>query len=186
MLIYSPPTPSQRPWLDAGYGAFAQGRPGGLKVEALARQVGKSKSSFYHLFADLEIFTTALLDWHLDRVRAFAVQERACRQLDPDLLELLLASKVDLFFHRQLRIARAVEPFATYLVRADACVGEAFLGIWAEVVGLSGRPHLPRQLYDLAIENFYLRLTEAEFGRPWLLAFFAEVRRLVAGLQRPV
>ncbi|MEM7514864.1 MAG: TetR/AcrR family transcriptional regulator, partial [Bacteroidota bacterium] len=52
------------PWLKAGYDIFSQEGPGGLKVERLARIVGKSKSSFYHHFADLEIYTSFLLEYH--------------------------------------------------------------------------------------------------------------------------
>lgn len=186
-MPYQPPSPSQRPWLEAGYALFAQAGPGGLKIEVLARQVGKSKSSFYHLFADLEIFTAALLDLHLSRAHRLAERERQCRQLDPDLLDLLLASKTDLLFHRQLRIARATEPFASCLQRADALVEDAFLGLWSHIVGLTDRaPSIPRQLYDLAIENFYLRLTDAQFTRAWLLAYFAELQLLVTGLKRSV
>jgi AcrR family transcriptional regulator len=45
----------KQPWINHGYRTFAYEGPTGLKVERLARQVGKSKSSFYHLFADLDI-----------------------------------------------------------------------------------------------------------------------------------
>lgn len=36
-----------------------------MKVERLAKAVGKNKSSFYHFFADLEVFTDFLLKYHL-------------------------------------------------------------------------------------------------------------------------
>ena len=44
------------PLLEVGYTIFSNEGPQGLKIEALAREVGKSKSSFYHCFADLDIF----------------------------------------------------------------------------------------------------------------------------------
>ena len=44
------------PWLEVGYAIFSNEGPKGLKIEVLAREVGKSKSSFYHCFADLDIF----------------------------------------------------------------------------------------------------------------------------------
>lgn len=52
------------PWVEAGYQLFAEHGPKGLKVEVIARHVKKSKSSFYHHFSDLEVFTEELLFFH--------------------------------------------------------------------------------------------------------------------------
>lgn len=60
---------TQQPWITQGYATFAAEGPAGLKVERLAKNIGKNKSSFYHHFADLEIFTTILLKVHLPLVR---------------------------------------------------------------------------------------------------------------------
>ena len=46
----------EKKWLEVGYRCFADRGPNGLKVERLSKKVGKNKSSFYHLFADLEVF----------------------------------------------------------------------------------------------------------------------------------
>ncbi len=54
-------------WINAGYQIFAYEGPNGLKVERLAKAVGKNKSSFYHLFGDLEIFIDHLLKHHQHR-----------------------------------------------------------------------------------------------------------------------
>ena len=61
----------KQPWIEIGYKTFAKLGPDGLKIEALARAVGKSKSSFYHLFATLEIFQRALLIHHLELIDFF-------------------------------------------------------------------------------------------------------------------
>ncbi|MBK7866156.1 MAG: TetR/AcrR family transcriptional regulator [Ignavibacteriales bacterium] len=55
------------PWILAGYKMFWQQGVNEIKIEALAREVKKNKSSFYHLFADLNIFIEHLLDYHLSR-----------------------------------------------------------------------------------------------------------------------
>jgi len=52
-------------WITKGYRSFAYEGPNGLKVERLSNDVGKNKSSFYHLFGDLEIFQDNLLTYHL-------------------------------------------------------------------------------------------------------------------------
>jgi hypothetical protein len=97
---------------------------------------------------------------------------------------LLLGSQTDLLFHRQLRIARATEPFAACLALADTHVGEAFLRLWATAMGLPGRLTVSRQLYELTVENFYLRLpADDRFDRAWLVACVTEVQQLGAGLR---
>ena len=48
---------SKEIWIKKGYEIFAISGQNGLKIEPLAKTVGKSKSSFYHHFTDLELFT---------------------------------------------------------------------------------------------------------------------------------
>ena len=75
---------NELPWIEAGYELFAAQGPDGLRVETLARKVGISKSSFYHHFADIDVFTERLLEWHLDRAVEIAGRARDCRTFDPD------------------------------------------------------------------------------------------------------
>jgi hypothetical protein len=65
-------------WIEKGYKIFAYEGPMGLKIERLAKIVGKNKSCFYHLFADLQVFTSVLLDYHLQQAKIVALKESAC------------------------------------------------------------------------------------------------------------
>ena len=47
-------------WIKTGYEVFATSGSGNLRIESLAQKVGISKSSFYHYFADIEVFTQLL------------------------------------------------------------------------------------------------------------------------------
>jgi AcrR family transcriptional regulator len=96
----------KHPWISIGYEIFANEGPMGLKVEVISRKVQKNKSSFYHHFADIDCFTEELLDFHLERVKVIADQERACESIDPALIKLLVEVKQDLLFNRQLRVNR--------------------------------------------------------------------------------
>jgi len=49
-------TESLEIWIKAGYETFALTGLSSLKIEPLAKKVGKNKSSFYHYFADIELF----------------------------------------------------------------------------------------------------------------------------------
>ncbi|GAB4420779.1 MAG: hypothetical protein OHK0039_34810 [Bacteroidia bacterium] len=172
-----------QPWITAGYRRFALEGPTGLKVEVLARDVHKSKSSFYHHFADLEVFTSLLLDHHLAQTRIIATRERQCKTLVPELLHLLLEYKIDLFFSRQLRIHRNLPTYKACFVRANEEIGDAFLDVWAGAIGLEGKTALARHVLSLVLENFYLQLTPETLSYEWLLTYFADIRHLVDGLK---
>lgn len=62
-------------WLQLGYELFATKGPKELKIEILAKKVGKSKSSFYHFFADLELFVEELLKYHIEQSYTIAKKE---------------------------------------------------------------------------------------------------------------
>jgi AcrR family transcriptional regulator len=167
------------PWIQAGYETFSLEGPQGLKVEALARAVQKNKSSFYHLFADVEVFTESLLQHHLERGIVVAQKAQLCRTMVPDMLHLLLEVKQDILFNRQLRIHRDIPKFRTCFEKANGQVVEAFSSIWAEALNLSANSHLARIILNLTIENFYLRVTAETLTYDWLMAYLYEIQFMV-------
>lgn len=172
------------PWIEVGYHVFATEGPGGLKVEVIAREVGKSKSSFYHHFADMEVFTYLLLDYHQTQARRLAALEKACASIDPELIAVLVDNRIDLLFSRQLRVHREVEIYRSCFEQSNAEVAEAFMELWAKELGLEGRMALARDFFFHALENFYLRITPEDLNEQWLRAYFAESKQLVAQFLR--
>jgi AcrR family transcriptional regulator len=148
-------------------------------VEVIARQVNKSKSSFYHHFADLEVFTEILLNHHLEKAKAIAEREKFCKNVVPDLLNLLLEIREDLLFNRQLRINRNIIQFKACFEKSSQEVGEAILGIWAEALGLRANSDLARIVLKLSLENFYLQITEETLTYEWLLNYVRELQTMV-------
>ncbi|MBX2870786.1 MAG: TetR/AcrR family transcriptional regulator [Saprospiraceae bacterium] len=174
----------ERPWILVGYSLFAEKGPTGLQVQVMAREVQKSKSSFYHLFADLDVFTEVLLEYHLERSKVIAHKETFCQNLVPDLVNLLLEVKEDLLFNRQLRIHRDKANFSYFLEQSDAVVQDSFYKVWARDIGLEEKPQLARDVFALALENFYLQLTEQNLNYAWLTQYFQELRTLVKQFKR--
>ena len=72
---------SKEIWIKKGYEIFAISGQNGLKIEPLAKTVGKSKSSFYHHFTDLELFTDYLLKHHIKQSYLIAKKERQANNL---------------------------------------------------------------------------------------------------------
>ena len=170
-------------WLLAAYRLFAHEGPKGLKIEVLAREVGKSKSPFYHHFADLEVFTELLLRYHLDRARLIAKQEAACQNVVPDLVNVLVEVKQDLLFNRQLRVYRDIPAFRQCFEAASEKVGGAIAQIWADMLGLADDSALAQVVLKLSFENFCLQITEETLTYEWLLRYVQELREMVRALQ---
>jgi len=142
---------NKQPWILVGYHLFAQEGPKGLKIEVIARQVNKSKSSFYHHFADLEVFTQILLEHHLERAKIIVNKERLCKNVVPDLLHLLVEVKPNLLFNRQLRINRNISYYNQCFEKASREVGETILGIWAEALNLGNDSNLAHMVLNLSL-----------------------------------
>ena len=176
-------TSHTQPWITAGYELFAAEGPQGLKVERMAQTVGISKSSFYHHFADLEVFTEFLLKQHLDRSKEIAELERRCKNVIPELVEVILSVKLDLFFNRQLRIHRNVPQFKACFEASSQEVGEAIIGIWAEALGLQDNSHLAQMVLALSMENFYLQITPQTLTYEWLEEYVLGLQHMVAAFK---
>jgi AcrR family transcriptional regulator len=173
----------KQPWILIGYEIFAKEGPKGLKVEVIARKVQKSKSSFYHLFADIDCFVEVLLSYHLERSSIIAENEKRCKNVNPELLNLLIDVKQDLLFNRQLRIHRNIPEFKQCFEKSSRDVAEAILGIWAEMLGLHNNVNLAEIVLNLSIENFYLQITEETLTLEWLANYINDLQLMVKGFQ---
>ncbi len=171
------------PWLQEGYATVAADGPLALRVEPLARAVGKNKSSFYHHFADLEVFTEWLLTYHLQRARLMAEKESRCQTID-ELITVILDHKTDLLFHRQLRFHRDRPDFDACLEQTATEVVVAIIPLWSKTLGLDPRAELTEMVLNLSIENFYLQINDHTLNREWLTDYFDQLRHMVDQFRR--
>ncbi|WP_299664480.1 hypothetical protein [uncultured Polaribacter sp.] len=170
-------------WLEKGYNCFAYEGPKGLKVERLSREVGKNKSSFYHLFADLDVFTERLLEFHLSRAKAISKKESAAKN-ENALISIIIEHKIDLLFNRQLRIHRDNQEFKKYLYRINQFSIEGLIPVWKNIISLSENSSLAKMVLHLSLENFYLQITDETLNESWLKAYFADIRKMVLLFQQ--
>jgi AcrR family transcriptional regulator len=177
-------TPVERPWIDAGYAAFALGGPDALKVEQLARQVGISKSSFYHHFADVPVFIERLLAHHLLRADVLASKAGACTSFDPAFIQHLVEHRVDLLFQRQLRMFRDNAAFQRCFQEAHERVAEQVMPRWAEALGISGQLGPAREMFQVVTDVFYQRLTNDNLSYPWMVELLKEIEAFIRHAMR--
>jgi AcrR family transcriptional regulator len=165
-------------WIQTGYEIFAVAGLSGLKIEVLAKKVGISKSSFYHHFADLELFLEHLLKYHLQQSKIIAEKEFKCQNIDPELIQILLDHKIDLLFNRQLRIYRNQKIFADTLNLSNQAVGSSFVLVWVKELNLKLNQKQLESIFELAIENFFLQITPDNLTQQWLSDYFTNLKRI--------
>ena len=165
----------KKPWLKVGYTIFSKEGPKGLKIQVLAREVGKSKSSFYHCFADIELFIEELLELHKVKSHEVFKRIRLCEYIMPDVFEVLVESKEEAFFNRQLKINRHIEEYRVCFEKIHKPIEDALFEFWPEAIGLGDKPRLSRMILTLAVDNFYLRLTDETFTDAGLNSYLDEI-----------
>jgi AcrR family transcriptional regulator len=170
-------------WLENGYRTFAVEGPKQLRVERLAREVGKSKSSFYHHYADMEVFISNLLSTHLEQINKVAQKEASCESLE-ELIDVIVEHKYDLLFNRQLRIHRENSDYIKCYEKANEMTIESIQAIWAGFLGLTQQTYLARMVLVLVLENFFLQISEQNLTKEWLTRYFEEIKNMIAAFKK--
>lgn len=149
-------------WLQMGYQTFSKEGLAGLRVERLSKELGISKSSFYHLFVDFENYQSQLYDLHEERILLLLEKEKLCQNIFPDFISLCLEAKEDIFFHQKLRLLRSEESIRALLDRLDLVVMDVFISIWAKEIQKKWDENQFKALFPLAAEYFF---SKVEFER---------------------
>lgn len=170
---------SKEIWIKKGYEIFAVSGQMGLKIEPLAKTVGKSKSSFYHHFADLELFTDCLLKHHIEQSKIIAIKEQEAKNIDPQLIDILVEHRSDLLFNRQLRINQNIKSFSNTLIQSNKIVGDSFVNVWAKDLSLQLSKKQIESIFTLALENFFLKINDENLNYQWLSEYFTDLKRII-------
>lgn len=169
---------SKEIWIKKGYEIFAVSGQNGLKIEQLAKKVNISKSSFYHHFADLELFMDSLLKYHIEQSYIIAEKEKNANKIDPDLISILVEHRLDLLFNRQLRINKNINLFENILFQSDKIVGHAFVNVWVKDLDLQLNQKQIEAIFYLALENFFLQINPDNLTHQWLSEYFTNLKRI--------
>ena len=173
-------------WIRKGYQTFALYGESKLKVEHLAKAVGISKSSFYHLFADMEVFVNALFTHHLNISQIIAEKEKQATCIKPELIQILLDHKLDLLFNRQLRINPHKPHYQDTLIKSNQYIGNDFVLLWLKDSKLNFTIQQAGALLELALENFFLQINQDNLDYNWLERFFDNLERVARNFAGPL
>ena len=176
-------TEKEQIWIIKGYETFAFWGEKGIKIEKLAKEVGISKSSFYHHFADLDIFIERLLLHHLTMSVTIAEKERKAEKINPDLINILIDHKTDLLFNRQLRINANNLIFKDVLIKSNRIIGNDFIKLWLSDTKLKLTLPQAEGLFELAMENFFLQINQDNIKQEWLVTYFDNLNRITRNFE---
>ncbi|WP_298427597.1 TetR/AcrR family transcriptional regulator [uncultured Kordia sp.] len=159
-------------WIVTGYKICSTDGFGGLKIEQIAKTVGISKSSFYHYFANIECFIEDLLDYHFEQCAILASKENNCKQIHPDLINILVEHKTDLLFHRQLRVNRINDRIGKALEKSNRILGNYAMMLWAKDINHNLSQNQLDGLFKIATDDFYMRINEKNLSHEYLSNYF--------------
>lgn len=170
-------------WIKSGYETFALTGDKSLKMEVLAKRLDISKSSFYHHFAEMEIFIEHLLEYHLKQSAIIAQKENNAQNIHPDLITILVDHKIDLLFNRQLRFNQQIVSYKNTLVKSNQIIGNGFVSVWVKDHQLTLHHKQLEGLFELALENFFLQINEENLTAEWLLIYFNNLRKIAKSFE---
>ncbi|TAG05650.1 MAG: TetR/AcrR family transcriptional regulator [Cytophagia bacterium] len=179
-------TKKEEVWIIKGYETFALFGEKGLVIEQLAKDVGVSKSSFYHHFADMEIFIENLLSHHLEKSKIIAEKEKRAETINPDLIDILIEHKTDLLFNRQLRINANKINYKNTLLKSNYIIGKDFITLWLTDTKISLTITQAEGLFELALENFFLQINPENIKKIWLESYFEYLKRIILSFGKPL
>lgn len=171
-------TKKEEIWIIKGYETFALFGEKGLVIEQLAKDVGVSKSSFYHHFADIEIFIENLLSHHLEKSKIIAEKEKLAKTINPELINILIEHKTDLLFNRQLRINANKPNYKNTLLKSNHIIGKDFISLWLTDTKIILTVAQTEGLFELALENFFLQINPENIKKIWLENYFENLKRI--------
>lgn len=166
-------------WIEEAYNVFAFEGHRAIKIEILAKRIGKSKSSFYHFFADLNLFLEELCLYHVQRASEIAKNATVLPKDSKALIHFLLSVKNDIFFQRELRVHRQQPLFEKTITDSHKQVENALLPVFAKAIGLEQDLFAAKMILHLTIENFYLQVQPNSFNVKWLMQYLNNLQNTV-------
>ena len=171
-------------WIEKGYVLVAENGFRELTVNNICRLLAKSKSSFYHYFGEIEGLKDELVAYHLERAHGFAKKIEDCKNVHPDLVEVLMDYKIDLFFYKQLRLYRNKSNYQKDNQKIFDLYENVVLDKWEDYFDLNNRRLFVRKLNKFLSEHFLMSISLNTYTHEWIKNYLLEVLELVIQMKK--
>jgi AcrR family transcriptional regulator len=170
-------------WIKVGYEMFAMKGQIGLQIEPISRIVGKNKSSFYHHFADIDIFLDELLAFHLNQSKLISEKESKAKNFNPDIINILVEHKIDILFSKQLLLNQQNEKFKRILQIFDKNVADVYIFLLKTDFNLNLKQKGVESFFELLLHDFFLQINAENLNSIWLTEYVSNIKRLAKNLE---
>ena len=154
------PDSSKQKWIEKGYEHFALYGPENISINAISKEIGSPRASFYHHFSDLEVFINLLLEKHLEAIKSFVQEGKEyCNCLLPDFYQLLEKYPLGLKFHRKIFMNRHIPIFGYMFTKIESKTSkELILDLFVKEYKLSLKHEDVSKIWFTITESWYSRL----------------------------
>ncbi|MCP4122974.1 MAG: TetR/AcrR family transcriptional regulator [Bacteroidetes bacterium] len=152
-------------WLATAHAEFARKGENALKIDTLAKAVGKSRSSFYNLFGDMEGFRDELIKYALEVTRNFAAEANVMERFFPDYGEVVIKYKDMLFFNKHIFLGRHKnKTYADTWELISKITENKTEELWMKMINLESLPpHQREKFYETIRTAAFMRLQYDEY-----------------------
>jgi len=105
-------------------------------------------------------------------------KEKNCESIFPELIDILLEHKIDLLFHRQLRINRSDKVIESALIKSNQILGNYAVMLWAKKINLKLTTNQLSGLFELATDDFYMRINKDNLNYQYLSNYFENLSQI--------
>lgn len=175
----NPSSHTKLEWIKAGYEIFGRKGPDGLKIQSIARDLGKNKSSFYHFFGDLEVYTEDLLEYHKERILLVLEERKRYSVITSDLIQELILFKEDVLFVRQLRIHSHVAIYHNAFLYCTDLILNLFIEVCANRLGMNANTKNTKIFLLYVVEHFFSYANEENINYEDLFIYMENVRHMI-------
>lgn len=155
-------------WISAGYELLGREGMEGMRIERLARSLHLNKSGFYYYFGGMGLFLKRLIRHHVERAQIVGEEMANCKNLDPDLLLLVVKHREFFLVESQLLVKSRLARFDEDVDEAGKIISRGLLPLWRK-----GRTQTEDAASSLAYLNIirhfvYSRINPENINYPFL------------------
>lgn len=166
-------------WVETGYNLIALQGFENVGVEMISRSMNKSKSSFYNYFGDYENYIEKVLSYHITRNKLFVTEILEIINLNPDLIDILLKYKTDIFFYKRLYTRRDKAEFNSVLELSFSNYSKAIEEKWVVYLSLVKNRAFVRKLHLYVAEHFLMIMNKDNYTFDWIEEYLKELTSML-------
>ena len=151
---------SKQLWIEKGYEHFALFGPEGISINAMSKEIGLSRASFYNHFGDLDVFVNILLETHLVEVDKFIIEgKESCKKLLPDFYQLMEKYSLGIKCHRQIFLNRSIPLFSFTFSDINQKIDDGFvIDLFIDEYDLNLKREDVQKIWFAITESWYSRI----------------------------